>query len=322
MKVLITGGAGFIGSHLAEKLLDAGHHVYIIDDLSTGSIDNVEHLKSNPSFHYTIDSIMDYSLVREMVDRVDIIFHLAAAVGVRLIVEDPVRTIVTNIRGTEMILDAAMQKKKMVVLASTSEVYGKGIKDVFSETDDLILGPTTCSRWSYACSKAIDEFLALAFSRQKGMPIIIARFFNTVGPRQSGQYGMVIPRFVHQALQNKPITVYGDGSQIRTFCHVHDVVNALIALMNCEKAVGGIFNIGSSQAISIKDLATLVRDLTKSTSNINYVPFEEAYAAGFEDIQRRIPDISKLKKMIGFSPKYSIKEILLSVIEYMKERLV
>src|SRR5512147_133 len=251
MKVLITGGAGFIGSHLSEFLLKRGHQVFVLDDLSTGAIENVVHLKGNPCFNYTIDSIMNVPLAAELVDRCDIVYHLAAAVGVRLIVESPVRTIETNIRGTEIILDLAHKKRKKVIITSTSEVYGKASKVPFSESDDLVLGPTDKARWSYACSKAIDEFLALAYWREKRLPVVVVRLFNTVGPRQTGRYGMVLPRFVKQALAGEPITVYGDGKQSRCFCHVSDVVSALARISNEPEAVGQVFNIGSDEEITI-----------------------------------------------------------------------
>ncbi|MBI1883302.1 MAG: GDP-mannose 4,6-dehydratase [Chlamydiae bacterium] len=321
MKVFITGGAGFIGSHLAEALLKQNHHIYVMDDLSTGSIENIEHLKAYPNFHYIIESIMNYSLLCEWIDRSDVVYHLAAAVGVRLIVDSPVRTIETNIRGTEKVLDAANMKGKKVILASTSEVYGKNNKIPFKEDDDMVLGPTTRSRWSYACSKAIDEFLALAYWHEKKLPVVIVRLFNTVGPRQTGRYGMVIPRFVQQALAGEALTVYGDGSQSRSFCDVEDVTKALIDLSLQDKAVGEVFNIGSQEEISIQKLAERVIRLSGSSSKVEFVPYEKAYAQGFEDMHARVPDISKVKKIIQFEPKISLDGILKRVIEYFKSKV-
>lgn len=316
MKILLTGGSGFIGSHLSRHLLDQGHEVFIIDDLSTGSIENIIPLKTNPSFHYTIDSIMNIPLTAELVDRCDLIFHLAAAVGVRLIVESPVRTIETNIRGTEIILELAAKKKKKVILFSTSEVYGKSNKVPFSEEDDLVLGSTTKGRWSYACSKAIDEFLALAYWHEKQLPVVIVRLFNTVGPRQTGRYGMVLPTFVRQALDKRPLTVFGDGTQKRCFAHVADVVKALSRLMVEEKAVGEVFNIGSDEEIMIGGLAERVIQLCESRSEIQLIPYEEAYQAGFEDMKRRIPDLSKIGRLLGYRPEHSLDQIIKSVIDY------
>lgn len=322
MKAFITGGAGFIGSYLAEALLREGHVVHVMDDLSTGSILNIEHLKSHKNFHYTIDTIMNYPLLCELVDQCDVIYHLAAAVGVKLIVESPVHTIDTNIRGTEKVLDAANKKGKKVVIASTSEVYGKSVKRNFSEDDDMVLGPTTRGRWSYACSKAIDEFLALAYWKEKKLPVVIVRLFNTVGPRQTGRYGMVIPRFVTQALAGKDLTVYGDGSQTRCFCYVEDVVGALMGSSLEARAVGGVFNIGSEEEISILDLAKKVLALTRSKSNIKMIPYDEAYSEGFEDMHRRVPNISKVQALIGFKPKTGLDEILRKVIEYCRAKEV
>jgi len=296
MRYLITGGAGFIGSHLAEALLHQNNEVYIIDELSTGSIKNIEHLKSHPKFHYTIDSIFNESLLAELIDQTEIIFHLAAAVGVRLIVEKPVRTIETNISGTEVILKHASKKQKKVLIASSSEVYGKSNQLPFQENNDMVLGPTTKARWSYACSKAIDEFLAIAYWREKKTPTVIARLFNTVGPRQTGQYGMVIPRFVKQALTHEPITVYGDGRQSRCFAHVSDVADGLIKLVHSNKTVGEVFNIGNNQETTIDQLAQLVKKKANSSSEIRYIPYNEAYQEGFEDMVRRVPDLSKIRK--------------------------
>ena len=316
MRVLITGGAGFIGSHLSDACLQRGDEVFIIDDLSTGSIENIRHLKNNPRFHYTIDSVHNHPVAAELVDQCDVIFHLAAAVGVRLIVESPVRTIETNVRGTEVILSLANKKKKKVLIASTSEVYGLSTEVPFREDGNLVMGATTKGRWSYACSKAIDEFLALAYWREKKLPTVVVRLFNTVGPRQTGQYGMVIPTFVKQALAGRPITVYGSGKQSRCFCYVADVVGALMKLMDDEKAVGEVFNVGSNQEITISDLALKVKDLTNSQSEIVLVPYDEAYEEGFEDMPRRVPDISKINAQVGFEPQMDLAGILKSVIEF------
>ena len=320
MRVLITGGAGFIGSHLTDAYLKRGDQVFIIDDLSTGSFENIRHLKDHPLFHYTIESVHNHPVTAELVDQSDVIFHLAAAVGVKLIVESPVRTIETNVRGTEGILSIANKKKKKLLVASTSEVYGLSTQVPFSEDGNLVMGATTKGRWSYACSKAIDEFLALAYWREKKLPTIVVRLFNTVGPRQTGQYGMVIPTFVKQALANRPITVYGDGKQSRCFCYVGDVVGALMKLMDDERSVGQVFNIGSNREISIVDLARKVKELTNSESEIVFVPYDEAYEEGFEDMPRRVPDIAKIKKQIGFAPRVDLEGILKSVIEFHSGR--
>jgi len=317
MKVLITGGAGFIGSHMAESLLERGDEVYVLDDLSTGSIDNIEHLKGAKGFRYTIDTVMNEPSTAEQVDRVDVVVHLAAAVGVRLIVESPVHTIETNVHGTETVLKLANKKKKRVLLASTSEVYGKSVEFPFREDSDLVMGPTTKGRWSYACSKAIDEFLALAYYKEKKLPVTVVRLFNTVGPRQTGRYGMVIPNFVRQALAGSPITVHGDGSQRRCFTDVSDVVRALLGLIDNVGAVGQVFNVGSQQEISILDLAKRIKEKTKSASEIVLVPYEKAYEEGFEDMQRRIPDTSKIEKLIGYKPTVSLDKILERVIEHL-----
>jgi UDP-glucose 4-epimerase len=318
MRYLITGGAGFIGSHLAERLLADGHHVVIIDDLCTGSMRNIEHLKSKRGFEYVIDTIFNRPLLAELIDECDSIVHLAAAVGVRLIVESPVRTIETNVKGTEGVLEFASKKKKRVLIASTSEVYGKAGKIPFSETDDLVMGPTCKGRWSYACSKAIDEFLALAYWKERKLPVVVVRLFNTVGPRQTGRYGMVLPTFVRQALAALPITVYGDGTQSRCFCHVRDAVEALARLTLHPRAVGEIFNVGSEQEISIGKLAELVRSAAESASPIRLIPYDEAYEEGFEDMQRRVPDIGKIKSLVDFRPRQSIEEIVQSVIEFYR----
>src|SRR6478609_1382735 len=293
MKALLTGGAGFVGSHLAEALLDQGHAVQVIDDLSTGSMDNIVHLKGRPGFDYVIDSVMNESLTAELIDRCDMVFHLAAAVGVKLIVEAPVRTIETNVHGTEIVLTHASKHQKLVVVFSTSEVYGKSTDVPFHEDADLVLGPTPKHRWAYACSKAIDEFLALAYWKERKLPVVIVRFFNTVGPRQTGRYGMVIPNFVRQALAGEPITVFGDGTQSRSFTHVADVVGALLKLVKEPKAVGQVVNIGNTEEVTIQALAERVRELSGSDSPIKLVPYDEAYESGFEDMPRRVPDLSK-----------------------------
>jgi len=320
LRVLITGGAGFIGSHLADAYLKRGDEVFIIDDLSTGRMENIQHLKGNPKFHYTIESVHNHPVTAELVDQSDVVFHLAAAVGVKLIVESPVRTIETNVRGTEVVLSIANKKKKKVLVASTSEVYGLSTDVPFREDGNLVMGATTKGRWSYACSKAIDEFLALAYWREKKLPTIVVRLFNTVGPRQTGQYGMVIPTFVKQALAGRPITVFGDGRQSRCFGYVGDVVGALVKVMDSEAAVGQVFNIGSNEEISILQLAERVKELTHSTSEIVFVPYDEAYEEGFEDMPRRIPDISKVGELVGFRPEMSLDGILESVIDYQSGR--
>ena len=320
MRVLITGGAGFIGSHLADAYLHRGDHVYVIDDLSTGKIENIQHLKGQSRFNYTIDTVHNQPVTAELVDQCDVIFHLAAAVGVKLIVESPVRTIETNVRGTEVVLNIANKKKKKVLVASTSEVYGLSSDVPFREDGNLVMGATTKGRWSYACSKAIDEFLALAYWREKKLPTIIVRLFNTVGPRQTGQYGMVIPTFVKQALAGRPITVYGDGNQSRCFGYVGDIVGALVKLMDHNDAVGQVFNIGSNQEISILKLAERVKELTQSDSDIVFIPYDEEYEEGFEDMPRRVPDISKISALVDFRPEMSLDGILKSVIDYQSGR--
>jgi UDP-glucose 4-epimerase len=317
MKALLTGGAGFLGSHLAEALLARGDTVYLLDNLSTGSIENIEHLKGDRRFHYAIDSVMNEPIAAELIDRVDVVFHLAAAVGVRLIVESPVNTIETNVHGTEMVLKLANKKKKKVVVASTSEVYGKSDDVPFREDADLVMGPTSKGRWSYACSKAIDEFLALAYHKEKHLPVVIVRLFNTVGPRQTGRYGMVIPNFVKQALLGHPITVYGDGTQSRCFTYVTDVVEALLKLADHEDAVGHVFNIGNDhEEVTIAELAERVKERTKSPSAIVRVPYDEAYESGFEDMPRRVPDLGKVRELIGYEPRVHLDEILDKVIAY------
>jgi UDP-glucose 4-epimerase len=316
---LITGGAGFVGSHLAEELLRRGEEVYVLDDLSTGSIENIEHLKSTPRFHYTLESVHNEPVLAEMIDRCDVVYHLAAAVGVKLIVESPVRTIETNVHGTEVVLKHANKKKKKVLITSTSEVYGKSTEVPFREDQNLVLGPTTKGRWSYACSKAIDEFLAIAYYHEKKLPVVIARLFNTVGPRQTGRYGMVIPTFVNQALSAQPITVYGDGNQSRAFAYVGDVVKALADLTRHSTALGQVFNIGSTHEITINELAHKVKTMVRSDSEIVLIPYNQAYEEGFEDMPRRVPDISKIRQLIGYRPSLDIEGILAKVIASVRD---
>jgi UDP-glucose 4-epimerase len=317
MHFLITGGAGFIGSHLADELLAQEHSVRILDDLSTGAMENIRHLKGNSRFDYTIDTCASSSVVAELVDEADIVYHLAAAVGVDLIIDSPVRTIETNVHCTEVVLAQASKKNKPVFIASTSEVYGKSKDFPFEEDGDLVLGSTITGRWSYACSKAIDEFLALAYWKERKLPTVVARLFNTVGPRQTGRYGMVVPTFVQQALAGQPLTVYGDGTQTRCFCHVDDVVRALLDLMQVgEAAYGEVFNIGSQEELSMLELAHRVIDLTGSDSEIQMIPYGEAYEAGFEDMRRRYPDTAKIAGALGWSPTRSLDEILSDVISF------
>ena len=318
MRALVTGGAGFIGSHLAEALLNAGHEVDVIDNLSTGSIRNIDHLKIQPKFKYVIDTLTNEPLLAELIDRNDVVFHLAAAVGVKLIVEQPVHTIETNVHGTEVVLKHANKKKKLVFIASTSEVYGKNLEVPFREDADLVMGPTVKHRWAYACSKAIDEFLALAYWKERGLPVIIVRFFNTVGPRQTGQYGMVLPSFVRQALAGEPITVFGDGKQQRSFTYIGDVVGCLLNLVKEKNAIGEVFNIGNSEEVTILKLAELVKARTGSKSEIVFVPYDKAYEAGFEDMPRRVPDLTKVRKLVGYEPKIQLNEIITRVIEYFR----
>lgn len=318
MKCLITGGSGFIGSHLSEKLLGAGDEVVVIDDLSTGRFENIAHLEKNKNFRCYIDTVMNEALMEKLVEGCDCIYHLAAAVGVRLIIEDPVRTIETNILGTDVVLRLASRYRRKLLVTSTSEIYGKNEAAPFKEDDDRILGSTTKSRWSYSSSKAIDEFLCLAYYKEKKLPVTIVRLFNTVGPRQTGQYGMVIPRFVQQALANKPITIYGDGKQSRSFAYVKDIVSAITELINRPEAVGEVFNIGSCEEVSINELAGRIIKLAGSSSEIVHIPYEQAYETGFEDMRRRVPDTSKINKLIGYEPTYSLDEILKEVISYFE----
>ncbi len=321
MRVLITGGAGFIGSHLCEALLKKGAVVDIIDDLSTGKTENISHLMGNKNFRFVDDSVLNEQIMYILIERCDVIYHLAAAVGVQLIVDEPVRTIETNIRGTEVVLNIAKKFRKKVLLASTSEIYGKSTKVPFKEEDDRLLGSTIYSRWSYSTSKAIDEFLGLAYAKQFNLPVVITRFFNTVGPRQTGQYGMVIPRFVEAALKNQPITVFGTGKQARCFGYVGDVVKAIIKLMDTKEAEGEIFNVGSDQEITIGDLAKKIKELTNSDSEIRYISYEEAYGQPFDDMERRIPSLEKISKAIGYKPEVGLEELLIKVIEYSKQKI-
>ena len=320
MKALITGGAGFVGSHLADQLLAQGHEAMVLDNLSTGSIENIAHLKGRAGFAYTIDSVTNESLLAELIDQNDVVFHLAAAVGVKLIVEQPVHTIETNVHGTEVVLKHANKKKKLVFVASTSEVYCKSADVPFREGADLVLGATVRHRWAYACSKLLDEFLALAYWKEKKLPVVVVRLFNTVGPRQTGQYGMVLPTFVRQALAGQPITVFGDGTQTRSFTYVADVVDALIKLAQEPRAVGEVFNVGNTEEVSIGALGQRVKALSGSDSPIQFIPYDEAYEAGFEDMPRRVPDISKVHALVGFEPRMGLDDIIRTVIEHFRQR--
>lgn len=320
MRYLITGGAGFIGSHLTERLLEQGERVVLLDNLSTGSMENIRHLKGSDHLEYHLDGIENRQLLAELVDDADVIIHLAAAVGVKLIVESPVRTIETNVNGTQLILEAACKKKKLVLLASTSEVYGKNTQVPFREDADLVLGPTTKGRWSYAASKALDEFLALSYWKEKKQPVIVARFFNTVGPRQTGRYGMVLPNFVKRAIEQAPIDVYGDGTQSRCFCDVRDTVEALLRLLPLEQAIGEVVNIGNTEEVTIEDLAKIVKQRTGSSSPIQFIPYDKAYEPGFEDMMRRVPCIDKLHALTGFRPQTSLVEIIDRVSAYFRQK--
>jgi nucleoside-diphosphate-sugar epimerase len=320
LRFLITGGAGFIGSHLAERFLNRGDAVVLLDNLSTGSMDNIRHLKASEHMSYHLDNIENRQLLAELVDDADVIVHLAAAVGVKLIVESPVRTIETNVNGTQMVLEAACKKRKLVVIASTSEVYGKNVNVPFREDADLVLGPTTKGRWSYAASKALDEFLALSYWKEKKLPVIVVRFFNTVGPRQTGRYGMVVPNFVKAALNNQPIQVYGTGKQSRCFCDVRDTVEALLRLIEEPRAIGEVVNIGNTEEISIEELAELVKERTGSAAPIQYVPYDQAYEPGFEDMMRRVPNIEKLQALTGFRAQTPLTEIIDRVKSFFEEK--
>jgi|APFre7841882724_1041349.scaffolds.fasta_scaffold02161_3 UDP-glucose 4-epimerase len=321
-KILITGGAGFIGSHLCELLVHNGHSVVAIDNLTTGRLENIAHLMPMPGFQFVRETITNNLVLDRLTSEADILIHLAAVVGVKLIVEDPVNTIATNIMGTESVLTIANRYGCKVMLASTSEVYGKGSKVPFNEEDDCVMGPTSHSRWAYATSKAIDEFLGLAYYRQFGLPVVVMRFFNTVGPRQTGRYGMVIPRFVHQALSNEPITIYGDGEQSRCFADVADIVGAIYKLSSVPDAVGQVFNIGATEEVNIRELAERVIAATGSQSKIIYVPYEEAYAPGFEDMRRRVPDLSRVHQLIGYEPTFTLDETLKRVVDYERKSVL
>jgi len=316
---LVTGGAGFIGSHLTRALLERGYTVTALDDLSTGCRENIDHLESNPDFRFVLDTIMDYDVVHDLTSRCDLVFHLAAAVGVKYIIDNPLASLRTNTKGTENVFEAANKYKRKVVLASTSEIYGKNEKESLSEEDDRILGSTSISRWGYSCSKAFDEFLALAYWREKKLPVTILRFFNTCGPRQTGEYGMVVPRFVKAALLGHPLQVFGDGKQIRCFSCIDDIVEGIIALSEHPAAEGEVFNLGSTEAVTIEELARKIITMTGSSSTIEFIPYERAYEKGFEDLRRRVPDISKAQRLVGFRPKTSLDELLRQVIEYFRE---
>ncbi|MHC4628175.1 MAG: GDP-mannose 4,6-dehydratase [Planctomycetota bacterium] len=318
MRVLVTGGAGFIGSHLTERLLEDAHQVTVVDDLSTGSPENIENFKEHADFEFVTGDIRNAELMEPVVERCDVIFHLAAAVGVRLIAEDPVHTIETNIGGTEIVLDLANKFGKKILIASSSEVYGKSVNVPFREDDDIVLGSTTMPRWAYACSKAIDEFLGLAFYQQYGLGVVIARFFNTIGPRQTGQYGMVVPRFIQMALNDEPVLIYGTGKQTRCFCYVADVVEAVIRLMNCEQAAGRVYNVGSSEEISIEELADKIIEMTGSRSQKQFVPYEVAYGRAIEDMMRRVPSLERIKEAVGWESRTDLEEILRVITESFK----
>jgi nucleoside-diphosphate-sugar epimerase len=317
---LITGGAGFVGSHLAERLLDRGDEVLLMDNLSTGSMENIRHIKKYDRMHYFLEPLENRQLLAELVDEADVIFHLAAAVGVKLIVESPVRTIETNVNGTQRVLEAACRKRKLVFTVSTSEVYGKSTKFPFHEDADLVLGPTTKGRWSYAASKALDEFLALSYWKEKGLPVIIVRLFNTVGPRQTGRYGMVLPSFVSQALEGEPITVYGTGQQSRCFCDVRDSVESMFRLLSTASAVGEVVNVGNDEEVTIEGLARMVKERTNSSSPIEFIPYDQAYEPGFEDMPRRVPCLDKLERLTGFRPRTPLPEIIDRVVSHMSSK--
>jgi UDP-glucose 4-epimerase len=320
MKALVTGGAGFIGSHLCETLLSQGHHVTAIDDLSTGSHTNIAHLETNPNFQLVVDTVLDATLMNQLIRECDVVFHLASAVGVQLIIDEPTRTIQTIVEGTRVVLDASRRYRRPVLITSTSEVYGKGSKIPFAEDDDIVLGPTSTRRWLYASAKMLDEFLGLAHWYETRLPVIIVRLFNTVGPRQVGQYGMVLPRFVQKALANEPLTVYGDGQQARCFCHVSDAVSALIQLGQCKDAYGKVVNVGSEDEISIVDLAKTVIQMTGSKSDITYLSYEQAYTQGFDDMRRRVPDLGRVKGLIAYQPQYNLAGVIQSTIDYWTQQ--
>ena len=319
MKALITGGAGFIGSHLAERLLDLGHEVFIIDNLWTGKLSNIENIQNHEKLHLVVDTILNESVMNELIFKIDHIYHLAAAVGVKNIMDHPVETLDINVKGTEVVLRLANRFKKKVFIASTSEIYGKHVEHALSEDDNRVMGTVKKRRWAYACSKTLDEFLALSYFDEKKLPVVVGRLFNTVGPRQTGQYGMVLPTFVQSALLGKPITVFGDGTQSRSFTHVNDVVGAIIKLMDEQAAEGDVFNVGNDSEVTINELAQTVKEMTGSPSEIDHIPYEKAYGPGFEDMERRCPNIDKIKSLIGFEPTHDLESIVLSVIDYFKE---
>jgi UDP-glucose 4-epimerase len=318
IKALVTGGAGFIGSHLTEKLLARGYRVHVIDDLSTGNVDNISHLDGNSRFGHTIDSILNPGVIEDLVAGCDVVFHLAAAVGVEYVMQNRLKALEVNVRGTEAVLSAAAKAGSKVVLFSSSEVYGKGVQVPFSENDDRLMGPTPLTRWSYAVTKALDEIMALAYSAERGLPIVIVRVFNTCGPRQTGRYGMVVPRLVQQALAGQPMTVFGDGTQTRCFASVHDVVEGVVNLAECERAVGEIFNIGNDVEVSIRDLAERVKTLAASNSPLEFISYDRAYGPGFEDMVRRVPDLTKIRSWIGYEPRFDLDDIIGSVVEYSR----
>jgi len=318
-KILISGGAGFIGSHLAEKLLKDNKEVFVVDNLSTGRLENIEHLKSNENFHFIEGSVLDEVLMKELIGKVEQVYHLAAAVGVKKILEEPLDCLLTNIKGTEIVLKEAEKRKVKVLIASSSEVYGKGDKVPFKEEDDRIYGSVYNNRWIYAFSKGVDEFLGLAYYKEKNVPVIIVRFFNVIGPRQIGRYGMVVPTFIKQAFKGEPITVYGDGNQTRSFADVDDIVKAIIKLMNTKQAEGQVINLGADREISINNLAKKVKELINSSSKITHIPYNQAYPDGFEDLRRRVPDISNARRMIGYEPKFSLEETIKKIIKYQQE---
>lgn len=320
MKVLITGGAGFIGSYLSEAYIERGHEVYVIDDLSTGRLENIKHLLKNANFHFLNDTVLNREAMLELTGICDVVVHLAAAVGVKLVIDEPLKSIHTNIAGTEIVLELANKFRKKTFLASTSEVYGRNSKVPLREDDERIYGSTAVARWSYAATKAMDEFLALAYYRNKQLPVIVARFFNTVGPRQTGRYGMVVPRFVGQALKNEPLTIYGTGTQTRTFTYVGDVVQGVMALIDEPHAIGEIFNLGGDEEISINDLANRVKRLTGSSSPIERIPYERAYQEGFEDMERRVPDITKIKRLVNYENTHDLDSMLAKIIEHERTR--
>ena len=318
-KILISGGAGFIGSHLAEKLLKDNKEVFVVDNLSTGRLENIEHLKSNENFHFIEGSVLDEDLMKELIGKVEQVYHLAAAVGVKKILKEPLDCLLTNIKGTEIVLKEAEKRNVKVLITSSSEVYGKGDKVPFKEEDDRIYGSVYNNRWIYAFSKGVDEFLGLAYFKEKNLPVVIVRFFNVIGPRQVGRYGMVVPTFIKQGLKGEPITVYGDGNQTRSFADIEDIINALVRLMAVKEAEGQVINLGADREISINNLAKKVKELTNSSSKITHIPYNQAYPDGFEDLRRRVPDISNARRMIGYEPKFTLEETIKKIIKYQQE---